>query len=453
MFGGLFYVIDVVHMQNILGSVFENSQINIPKGVFSKIYRFPNGAKRSVACYTPRRAWSTFDGDLAEIWQTIFEDKGALYRAYNYILNRGSFEATEALSVLYGFIIQLEESCLVSLNNSPKKELKQMELPYDAIIGFVLENHILFHLCVELTYRCNEKCEHCYCPPANPKDEISLSTFSSLMDEFEAIGGFRLSLTGGEVLVRDDIEDILKDIVGRNIIVDIISNLSALDDDTLKLISEIKPLEVGVTVHSAIPEVHDSITNVKGSFDKTINSIVKLRKKGIRVKIRCLLFDKTAKGYEGVKKLAATLGCEFQFDLKVTPKLGCSSYDQNIRITDEELILGIFRNNNTKFTTDKQRDYVCGAGQAGLTISPCCEARPCISLMRNVGKYPDNSLAQIWNGKPLKKVVSELKVKNFSKCLKCPDLEICDLCVGNWQSKDTPDDYTCFLTKLRRKVQ
>jgi len=446
--------------------------IQIHQGVFSKIYCLPNGIKKTVAYYTPFQSVSIFDGDSAEVWQTIFEDKGSLDRAYNYILKNGVFEGKdkeqEARSILLGFIEQLKASFLVSWDGDRpplvnKPTLNPLIAPEKDILAFMSEHHIFHNLCVELTYRCNERCLHCYCPSGEQNKEITVENFSKLIDEFEAMGGFNLSLTGGEILIREDIEDIFKVLIGKNIVVSIISNLTLLDDNKLDLISKIKPRSVGVSIYSAIPEIHDSVTGVKGAFNRSLDAIKKLRGKNIPVVIKTPLFNKTVDGYRGIKELATRLECEYQFDLNIIPKHDGSSDNTNLRIMNDKAILDIFNDSPTnvyfsdelmtKGTKKELCQTICGAGQTGLTISPYGNVRPCISLAKSIGRYPEHSLAELWESTKLKEAVSGLKIEKFNQCSKCPDLDICTPCVGTWKGKDIPDSYTCFLSELKRRNQ
>jgi len=434
---------------NVKNKKFEikGNKVNLPDGLFSKTYRLPRGVKKTVICSTPHQSFITLDGELAELWQTIFDDEGFLNRACGYLVKNQYIEKNEARSALYGFIDQLGYPFLESSNTSAED-----------ISTFAQAHHFLYALNIELTYRCNERCQHCYCPAGEKGREMNAKIFKKLIDEFENLGGFRLSLTGGEMLLRDDIEDILKVLIGRNIVVDIISNLTLLDDKKLDLISKIKPLRVGVTLHSAIPEIHDSITRIKGSFNRTVSSIKKLRKKGIPVLIKTVLFSKTINSYKGVKKLAAELDSSVDFSFEIVRKLNSPDDNAYLQLADKKSIHRIFTAlgylaTRKEVALGKQRKLVCVSGQYMLAVSPYGDVKPCIQLIEHIGKYPEKSLAELWNGLSLRKVVSGLKMKNFKQCSKCRYLGACRMCIGSWRNKNVPDAYTCFLTKLRCKTR
>ena len=65
---------------------------------------------------------------------------------------------------------------------------------------------------LELTYRCNLHCVHCYTDPYNAKEffprELSFEEILRLIDEMRDIGIIWLNLTGGEIFMHPRFFDI-----------------------------------------------------------------------------------------------------------------------------------------------------------------------------------------------------------------------------------------------------
>ena len=77
---------------------------------------------------------------------------------------------------------------------------------------------------LELTYRCVEKCVHCYIDDAKPfcaKDELTLDDYKNFLRQAREMGCVKVLLTGGEVLLRKDFCDIAEFAVAQGFIVDI----------------------------------------------------------------------------------------------------------------------------------------------------------------------------------------------------------------------------------------
>ena len=268
----------------------KSNESRLPSGVFSRRYALPNGERASVAYHTPSQSVIFFEGDSAEVWWKIFQASGRTENARDYILQNGTFDGdpdSEAEATLAGFIDDLRASNLMAplradknghqngniSEPSVKKAVDVTENPELAIGQFMADHRILYSLVLELTYRCNEKCVHCYLPQETRLPELSLQQIDELMGEFASMGGLQIQLTGGEAFARKDIVSILGLTKKHGLVTSITTNLTLLNDDILNAIVAISPRSVGCSIYAARPELHDAITLVKGSFEKSVRAI------------------------------------------------------------------------------------------------------------------------------------------------------------------------------------
>src|SRR5207344_1613779 len=61
---------------------------------------------------------------------------------------------------------------------------------------------------LDLTYRCNERCVHCYLDH-DDHGELTSAEITSLLDQLAGAGVFFLTISGGEIFLRPDLFDIL----------------------------------------------------------------------------------------------------------------------------------------------------------------------------------------------------------------------------------------------------
>ncbi|MDO8813538.1 MAG: radical SAM protein [Gallionella sp.] len=253
--------------------------ITIPHGVFSRLYRLSDDQTLAVVYRTHSQLLLQLEDDSAEVWQLLFDAKGNTDQALDYIRANGEFLGdpdVEARQTLNEFIEELHSNGL--LGDVPPAKMCGDLTVGDAVdpqrnttmqvAQIMADHHILYSLVLELTYRCNEKCVHCYMPDMRKGKELSLAEIENLLDQFIALGGFTIQLTGGEALLRKDFPQILKAVTRRGLLPSITTNLTLLDDRLLKAIVEAAPYSVGCSVYSARPELHDAITKVKGSCQK-----------------------------------------------------------------------------------------------------------------------------------------------------------------------------------------
>ena len=89
---------------------------------------------------------------------------------------------------------------------------------------------------MELTFRCNNLCKHCYCGAA-PDDagqiqrEMSTASVLRLIDELVDMGCLWFLITGGEPMLRPDFREIYLHAKKRGLLVIIFTNGTLIDDE------------------------------------------------------------------------------------------------------------------------------------------------------------------------------------------------------------------------------
>ena len=72
-----------------------------------------------------------------------------------------------------------------------------------------LELGIPFSVHLDVTYRCNERCVHCYLDH-DDHGEMTTAEIKDLLQQLAEAGTFFLTLSGGEVLMRQDFFELLE---------------------------------------------------------------------------------------------------------------------------------------------------------------------------------------------------------------------------------------------------
>lgn len=93
----------------------------------------------------------------------------------------------------------------------------------------------------EISGQCNLKCKHCYNKNFINKLELSTQKCKSIIDEFDQLNTIRVSISGGEPLLRADLFEILKYLEKKRIyIAAIFSNGILLNKDIVREINHLK---------------------------------------------------------------------------------------------------------------------------------------------------------------------------------------------------------------------
>ena len=441
-------------------------------GVFSRSYHLAE-IRHVIAYHTPSRSVSLFKGDSAEVWWRLFESRGVRDRALEYILEQGAFEfdpRKEAEALLEGFISDLEEANLLKgpgnritmfpLNVSRLDAGNPKNNPEQEISQLMADHHIFYSLSLETTYRCNEKCIHCYLPDDKELKELSIDQIDKLLAEFVELGGFQLLLTGGEVGIRKDFGEILTLAKKHCLVTSINSNLTCFSESVIEQLIDLYPRTVFCSIYSARPALHDSVTRLSGSFERSLSTIRRLVDAGVPVALKNPLMKSTAPHWREVESLAKDLGCGFEIDLNITAKNDGGMSPAALRVDDPFILKEIFNsshfgvtimNEPVNFLQEHDSDAtICGAGACGLSISPEGGIHPCIGITEVIAHYPNDSLAKVWYTSPFFSRWANQKLRD-APCGECTDLGNCSKCPGAWYvengSYTKPTAYNCFLAQ------
>lgn len=454
-------------------------RVALPGDLFSRFYRLKNGQAAAIVYRTMNQAVATLDGDSAEVWRLFFESGGQTAPALAYIAENGRFDAdppNEARAVLLEFLCDMETNRLLGERrargeieqiNSLRAATNAKENLEQGFAQKMADERLLYSLVLELTYRCNERCVHCYLPDERRLRLLTPAQLEALLDEFRSLGGFTLTLTGGELLTRRDIAEIFALVKARGFLASIVSNLTLMNERLLQAIVSLAPRSVGCSVYAARADLHDAITRLPGSFDKTLNAVRRLREAGIPVTLKTPLMKSTAPHWREIEALARELGCAVQYDLSITAQNDGKLSPLAQRVTDRALIDEIFSSEYYRLSYSGEavaamagpgeEAGLCGAGASGLAVGPGGEIRPCIGLNVPIGNYPGDSLAQIWNGAPFFKEFGALRARDVKECANCRDFAFCSRCPGAWHAEHgsylRPAEYACFLGHALARAQ
>ena len=124
----------------------------------------------------------------------------------------------------------------------------------------------------EITLACNMRCKHCgSAAGARRRRELTTDECFQVADDLAALGTMRVTLSGGEPLLRDDWEAIGRRLVRQGVRVNMISNGFALTERAIGLMKEAGFANVAVSLDGA-RETHDRIRNTPGSYDHVLRA-------------------------------------------------------------------------------------------------------------------------------------------------------------------------------------
>ena len=133
-------------------------------------------------------------------------------------------------------------------------------------------------IALNLTERCNLACDHCYLDAKILKegatDELATAEIKTVLDDIATVGPEAMVvLTGGEPLLRKDIEELASHATSLGLMVVVGTNGVLLKPERIRQLQDAGVAGVGISVDSLNPEQHDAFRGRKGAWVKTMAAI------------------------------------------------------------------------------------------------------------------------------------------------------------------------------------
>lgn len=328
----------------------------------------------------------------------------------------------------------------------------------------------------ELTSRCNERCIHCYIPNGKKNHGIDMpfDRVCSIIDQFAAMGGLLVTLSGGEALMHKDIARIIRYCREKDLQVSLLTNLALLKDDLIPVMQEANLSIVQTSLYSMDPEIHDLITTVKGSWLKTVQAIEKLYVANVPVQISCPIMKANRVGYDRVMKFAQSHNMKAQTDyiMMAQSDLDTANLANRISIEETEILIKDIIKNDVNyselikevepFSAMTEEEFanmpLCGVGLNQICVTANGDLYPCAGWQAKVlGNVIKESLSEIWNDSPGINELRAVTRKSFPKCLKCEARDYCSMCMArNYNESEgdmfAPPAHTCKVAFLNKRL-
>jgi len=128
---------------------------------------------------------------------------------------------------------------------------------------------------LRLGYSCRSRCIHCFTEGKRIVKDLTTNEIKKTVDLIERKGAM-VVVSGGEPTDRDDLLEIIKYIKSKGFLVNLETNgIKLSDKEYLKKLNPFIDLTF-IPIHSSDPNIHDKITRVPGSWEKTMQGLKNL---------------------------------------------------------------------------------------------------------------------------------------------------------------------------------
>ncbi|HHY34920.1 MAG TPA: radical SAM protein [Firmicutes bacterium] len=300
-----------------------------------------------------------------------------------------------------------------------------------------------------LTYRCQNNCAHCYAGGPRVTPELPTADWKDIIQKLADWGVPTLTFTGGEPLLREDLEDLVAYAGKCGCVTGLITNGRLLTRDRVQALFRAGLDFTQITLESSDPEIHDGMTGVEGSWAETVEGI----KNSVPVIYTTTNTTVTQKNKETIPDTI-----RFLKSLRVS-KFGINALIRSGRGVREEgldplelrsLLEEVIRLSAALdlpfiwYTPTCYRELnpvalglgvkTCSAASTVLAVEPDGNVMPCQSYYKSIGNALKDDFPRIWRH-PLaialrrRRKGSQTPHPDFpglpEKCLTCSELAMC----------------------------
>ena len=318
---------------------------------------------------------------------------------------------------------------------------------------------------IELTYRCNIQCEHCYIPHRSGEGELQTDDWRRVIDEATEAGCLFLLISGGEPFLRRDAIDIYLHAKRNGLLVTLFSNATMITPRIAQVLADYPPFSMEVSVYGASRETYGRVAKVPGAYDQAMRGIDLLLEARVPLALKTVVLTLNRDDLDGIRALAESRGLAFRFDATVHPRLDGNKAPLPIRLDPDEVValdqdsperLEELRELHELLKGPPKSNHVfqCGAGRNSFHIDPFGRLMLCESVESFGFDLREGSFHEGW--RRYVSGVLALETAKHTRCQECTLGAMCGQCPA-WSlmengTLDDPVDYLCDITAARAEA-
>ncbi|MCW4030392.1 MAG: radical SAM protein [Candidatus Bathyarchaeota archaeon] len=298
-----------------------------------------------------------------------------------------------------------------------------------------------------LSPKCNLSCIYCF-PDAKThqtkEKTLTLREFEEIADKIIQAKAFKVTLTGGECLLLEDLWSVVEKLKAAGVTVAVLTNGVSMPPEVLQKIKAFN-LFVGISLDGSTEEVN-SLTRGKSAFQKTVNTIKKLIENGVSTTVMVTVTKHNFSEIEKIADLASALGVSAITLQDLRPFGTKNDYDQ-LKLTpvQEKKLKNLLTRliaeypkiffNTAELTifdraNPEGNQMQCPAGDNFAYIDFYGDLYPCTSLSTfKLGNLLGGSISELWQNSESIKQLRAIKaspIDNLPECRSCANKVNCD---------------------------
>lgn len=330
----------------------------------------------------------------------------------------------------------------------------------------------------EVTNACNNRCEQCHASSGKTlPDELTTEEGKRLLDSMATIKEFRmLAFGGGEPLLRPDIFELVAYARKLGLEISIATNGTLLTREMAKELRKLGVINIAVGLNAREASIHEQITRVPGSFEKSRQACYYTKESGMNLQINTTVMKENREAIPGLLNFASEIDAQIVLLYQLVPE-GRGKEEMELSLKEYKSLTDmvvenqknnraiieptcspqywtyLLKNNghNPSSLSVKLAEILfkgCVAGSGLCYVKPNGDVWPCPFVPISGGNVRQKSLSEIWYHSELFQSLRDRGRLTGDKCSSCRFKLMCGGCRGRAHAHYgdyLADDPLCFI--------
>lgn len=307
-----------------------------------------------------------------------------------------------------------------SLGDSVVQKAVQSQQVNNGVLASATQTQPLW-LLAEVTYRCPLHCAFCYNPTDYDKhtqNELTTEEWIQTLRDARKLGAIQLGISGGEPLLRDDIEDIVIEAKKLGYYSNLITSGVGLTEKRIQAFKEGGLDHIQLSMHDITEEINNFITNTK-TFELKKKVAAMIKNHGYPMVLNVVIHRYNIGHMKEILEMAEALGADY-IELANTQYYGWSLVNRSQlmptkeQVDEAERITNAHRANPDNkmkiffvvpdYFADRPKKCMNGWGEVFMIVTANGDVLPCHSarVLPNM-KFPnvkDSDIGWTWKDSP-----------------------------------------------------
>ncbi|MFT4747308.1 MAG: pyrroloquinoline quinone biosynthesis protein E [Congregibacter sp.] len=272
-------------------------------------------------------------------------------------------------------------------------------------------------LLAELTYDCPLHCPYCSNPTelGHTKDELTTEQWYRVFEQGREMGAVQLGFSGGEPLLRKDLELLVKHARDLGFYTNLITSGIGLTEKRIAKLKQAGLDHIQISFQGADPELNDAIAGRGNAYQQKFNMAKSVKAQGYPMVLNFVVSKQNISQIADIMRLSCELNADY-VELAMAQYYGWAYQNRDHllpsheQLIDAERIVNEFRQQQQgkgphfifvipDYFEDRPKPCMNGWGSTFLTVTPDGSALPCHSAKMLPLTFPnvkEKSIRDIW---------------------------------------------------------